>query len=78
MSFQCDLEFGHFYQILLNFVLVRRMIDSETLPKREVSYPNMINIIEKWVGYLHNIDREISCIAAKKLGETKDKVVIPE
>jgi len=54
------------------------MIDSETLPKREVSYPNMINIIEKWVGYLHNIDREISCIAAKKLGETKDKVVIPE
>ena len=34
--------------------------------------------VEKWVGYLHKADREMSRIAAKKLGETKDNSVVPE
>ena len=28
--------------------------------------------IEKWVGYLNSADREMSRIAANKLGDTKD------
>ena len=34
--------------------------------------------IEKWVGYLHKADREMSLIAARKLAETKDGSVVPE
>jgi len=33
--------------------------------------------IEKWVHYLNDVDREMSCIAAQKLGATKDSSVIP-
>lgn len=34
--------------------------------------------IKKWVGYLHDVDRQMSIIAAGKLGSTKDPNVIPE
>lgn len=34
--------------------------------------------IKKWVGYLHNTDRQMSVIAAGKLGSTKDSTVVPE
>ena len=34
--------------------------------------------IEKWVGYLNSADREMSRIAANKLGDTKDASVVPE
>ena len=34
--------------------------------------------IEKWVGHLNSSDREMSRIAAKKLGDTKDRSVVPE
>lgn len=33
--------------------------------------------IEKWVGYLNSADREMSRIAANKLGDTKDASVVP-
>ena len=34
--------------------------------------------IKKWVGYLHDIDRQMSVIAAGKLGSTKDPGVVAE
>jgi HEAT repeat protein len=34
--------------------------------------------IQKWVGYLNSSDREMSRIAAKKLGQTRDAGVISE
>lgn len=34
--------------------------------------------IEKWVGYLNDKDRDMVLIAAQKLGEAKDKSVVPE
>lgn len=33
--------------------------------------------VEKWSRYLNNVDREMACIAARKLGETKDPAVVP-
>jgi HEAT repeat protein len=33
--------------------------------------------VEKWVGYLNTSDREMSRIAAKKLGASKDPAVVP-
>ncbi|MCU0479937.1 MAG: HEAT repeat domain-containing protein [Anaerolineae bacterium] len=33
--------------------------------------------IEKWVGYLQGSEHEMSIVAAKKLGATKDPAVIP-
>lgn len=33
--------------------------------------------IEKWVGYLQGSDHEMSIVAAKKLGATKDRMVVP-
>ena len=40
--------------------------------------PRSPKYIEKWVNYLNSTDREMSCIAAQKLGETKDTSVVPE
>lgn len=34
--------------------------------------------IEKWVGYLNDIDREMSLIAAQKLGGSGDPAVVPD
>lgn len=34
--------------------------------------------IQKWVGYLNDIDRDMILIACQKLGKTKDKSVVPE
>lgn len=37
-----------------------------------------VEFIKKWVGHLHGVDREMSRIAAEKLGMTKSKDVVPE
>lgn len=34
--------------------------------------------IQKWVGYLNDIDRDMNLIACQKLGKTKDSSVVPE
>lgn len=38
----------------------------------------MSQFIEKWVNYLHQSNREMSRIAATKLGSTRDAIVVPE
>lgn len=34
--------------------------------------------IEKWIGYLNSIDRDMNRLAPEKLGRTKNPVVVPE
>lgn len=34
--------------------------------------------IEKWVGYLNDVDRDMCIIAAQKLGASKNKAVVPD
>jgi HEAT repeat protein len=44
----------------------------------EAAMSQHARFIEKWVGYLNDIDREMSLIAAQKLGSTRDASVVPE
>ncbi|NWF67991.1 MAG: HEAT repeat domain-containing protein [Chloroflexi bacterium] len=37
-----------------------------------------VEYIRKWVNHLHNVDREMSRIAAEKLGQTGDQSVVPD